>query len=144
MQTADIVIPLQVAIIDGAVYRKFTSTGGWYDFVEDDLNHLRSASSTDGTCPPAGSNLYRDGLNVGDLCVQLTIQDGGANDSDGVRDFVIRDPGGMALQPEPETVDSNTSADAKGRVGVANPWFLLAVSMLGYALNRYRCLRSRL
>lgn len=33
-------------------------------------------------------------LRSGDYCVRLTIEDGGPNDADGLRNGVIRDPGG--------------------------------------------------
>jgi hypothetical protein len=135
-EKVDVVIPLSAAIQQAVVLRKYNESG-WFDFVEDDMNKLSSAKTADGTCPPAGSSLYRSGLNVGDLCLQLTIQDGGANDADGVRNFIVKDPGGLALEPEPEedeVVDPAASAD--GRIGSVSLWAVLCLALLSGWLNR--------
>ena len=55
---------------------------------------LASAAGEKGACPPPGSPAYQAGLAAGAGCIQLTLTDGGPNDSDGVKDGVIRDPGG--------------------------------------------------
>jgi hypothetical protein len=110
----NVVIPLQSAIQQGSIYRKYNSSG-WFDFVEDDLNELRSSAGNEGACPQPGSNLYSEGLTPGHLCLQLTIQDGGANDAEGVRNYIVQDPGGLALAPAAEEVA--VAADESGRVG---------------------------
>jgi len=142
-ETVDVVVPLSAAIQQGVVLRKYNSTG-WFDFVEDDMNRLSSAKTADGTCPPAGSSLYRPGLNVGDLCLQLTIQDGGANDADGVRNFVVKDPGGLALEPEPEEQEVvDPAAGADGRIGSVSLWAVLSLALLSGWLNQRRAVVTR-
>lgn len=55
----------------------------WKEFNPDSNNHILSAKSdSDGNCPVALSELYAEGLNKGDNCVQLIIDDGGVNDQD--------------------------------------------------------------
>jgi hypothetical protein len=41
--------------------------------------------------------LYQEGLIIGNVCLRLYIEDGGANDSDGIANGVIDDPGGIAV-----------------------------------------------
>ena len=60
-----------------------------------------SAPGEPGNCPPPQSTVYRDGLNTGDWCVQLTIEDGGPNDADGLANGSIDDPGGVAMVDDP-------------------------------------------
>ena len=57
-----------------------------------------SAAGDPGVCPAAGSASYADGLTAGHHCVQLVVEDGGANDADGLANGVIRDPGGVAME----------------------------------------------
>jgi len=58
--------------------------------------------------------------------VQLTIQDSGANDADGVRNFIVKDPGGLALALEPEEeADAEGSGSSSGRLGSTSLWFML-------------------
>ncbi len=135
MQSVDVVLPLPSAIQSGAVYRKFIAATGWADFVEDDLNRISSARGENGSCPEPGSNDFKPGLNVLDNCIQLTIQDGGANDADGLRNYIIRDPGGLAIEPvaagagtpgEPTAAESG----ANGRLGAMNLLVLVSVFLL--------------
>jgi hypothetical protein len=58
--------------------------------------------------------------------VRLTIEDGGPNDADGVRNFVIRDPGGLAIPPD----ETPAPAQADGRIGVMHPLLLLLITTL--------------
>ena len=81
-------------------------TPAWLDFVEDDRNELRSAPGDNGSCPQPGSNLYRPGLNSGDLCLQLIIQDDSASDGGGLRNYIVKDPDGLAPAAE-EAVDTS-------------------------------------
>ena len=97
-----IVLPLGDAIVEYSVYRKINSEQQWADFVEDSNNIIATSSAVNGVCPPPHSELYQVGLNVGDICLKLLIEDGGANDADGIANGVIDDPGGIAV------VDNNT------------------------------------
>ena len=95
-QTANIVIPQRQAIPVDGIYRKLKN-GNWYTFVEDSNNKLWSAAGEQGYCPPPGSADYQPGLTAGHWCVQLTIEDGGPNDADGISNKMIIDPGGVGV-----------------------------------------------
>ncbi|MCK4875578.1 MAG: hypothetical protein KAS26_07005 [Sulfurimonas sp.] len=80
----------------GATYKKYDSnTSTWSDFVIDANNAVHSAASTADVCPAPGSDTYSVGLTTGHDCVQLTIQDGGPNDADGLANAEVKDPGGV-------------------------------------------------
>lgn len=91
-----IVIPQRKPIPANAVYRKFKD-GQWNNFVIDASNQVLSARGELGFCPPPGDSQWTDGMTEGDYCVQLRIQDGGANDDDGVANGTVVDPGGVAV-----------------------------------------------
>ncbi len=113
----NIVIPQRQPIPSKAIYLQCADRQ-WKTFSEDSRNQLASAPGLLGVCPPPGSAAYRAGLNEGDWCVQLTIEDGGANDTDGVENFAISSTGGVGAV----TVVSATS---RGGGGSMTPWFLL-------------------
>jgi FG-GAP-like repeat/Bacterial Ig domain/Bacterial TSP3 repeat/NHL repeat/Regulator of chromosome condensation (RCC1) repeat len=91
-----IVVPLHHPIPAGASYRKHT-VAGWRDFVVDADDAIASAPGGRGACPAPGDPAYTPGINPGDACLELTIQDGGANDADGQADGTIVDPSGLAM-----------------------------------------------
>ena len=93
-----LVSPLSGAIPEGAVYRKYSTLGGWANFIENATNALSSAMAVEGTCPELGSEVYTSGLTVGDDCLQLLIEDGGPNDADGAVNGTLVDPGGIAVK----------------------------------------------
>lgn len=103
-----IVLPLSTAIVEYSVYRKVNSENQWADFAEDSNNVLSTSAAVNGVCPPPHSELYRAGLNVGDTCLKLYIEDGGANDADGIANGVIDDPGGIAVDVPPEKSSSGS------------------------------------
>ncbi|UJF21568.1 Ig-like domain-containing protein [Shewanella sp. OMA3-2] len=90
-------LPQALPVPINAVYRKYSAQTGWRDFVINDKNSIASSIGEPGLCPPPGSSLWQAGLNEGHWCVQLTIQDGGANDDDGIVNGTIVDPGGVAV-----------------------------------------------
>ncbi len=96
-QSYRIVFPQIVPIPSNAVYRKYNNASGWNAFVEDADNQIHSSAGQEGFCPPPASELWVEGLNAGDWCVQLTIVDGGSNDDDGIANGTIVDPGGVAV-----------------------------------------------
>jgi len=117
-QSVTIVLPQLAPIPQDPVYRKLTSAG-WVDFAVDANNILASASGQQGICPPPGDSAYISGLVPGDWCVQLTIEDGGSNDADGIANGVISDPGGVADQsggsaPAPGAGSSGGSSGGSG------------------------------
>ncbi len=65
-------------------------SGGWQTLAVDASNQIASATSSGGSCPSVGNAAYTAGLNAGADCVQLSLADGGANDSDGAADSVLR------------------------------------------------------
>ncbi|MEE2022731.1 InlB B-repeat-containing protein [Alkalimonas mucilaginosa] len=99
-ESVPVAIPLPAgqSIPANAVWRKLVN-GRWQNFVEDNANRIDSAPRNAlGNCPVVSSDNWRSGLNQGDSCIRLTIEDGGPNDDDGRANSVIRDPGVLAQQ----------------------------------------------
>lgn len=96
--SVDVVIPLSSPLLEGSVYRKYDLQVGWFNFVEDNENFVSSAEGSAGACPEVASAEYQRGLLEGHFCVQLTIMDGGPNDSDNEANGVVKDPGGIAVE----------------------------------------------
>ena len=95
-QSVRLVIPVASGIPANAVFRKYTESGGWFDFVIDEGNGVASAPGEEGACPSVGSELFVAGLAEGDTCLQITVQDGGPNDADGSINGEYDDPSGIA------------------------------------------------
>ena len=93
-----LVVPLTVALPEGAVYRKYSAPGGWVDFIENATNGLSSTMAVEGICPELGSDVYIPGLTAGDDCLQLLIEDGGPNDADGVANGTLVDSSSIAIK----------------------------------------------
>lgn len=131
-QSVNVVLPQREVIPENAVYRKL-SDGQWFTFIEDDRNWVSSAQGEPGYCPPAGSPHFRPGLNAGDWCVQLTIEDGGANDDDGIVNRMVVDPGGVAVLGAREIT-------TRGGGGAFGLWglLLLALGALRLPAGRFR------
>jgi hypothetical protein len=131
-QSVNVVIPQDVTVPARAVYR-MQQRGGWATFIENAGNSVSSATGAEGYCPPPGDSAYTAGLTEGDWCVQLTIEDGGPNDADGVADQKIDDPGGTAVAvAAPATKSSN------GGGGALSPWWLMLMTLLLLLPRRYR------
>ena len=96
-QSYSLVLPQRSPIPANAVYRKYQAQHGWKDFVMDARNSIASSEGERGFCPPPGDSRWTPGLTEGHWCVQLTIEDGGPNDDDGVANRTIVDPGGVAV-----------------------------------------------
>jgi MYXO-CTERM domain-containing protein len=93
-----LVVPLGVSIPANAEYRKyFNEVIGWQAFTEDASNAIASASAVDGACPGVASESFTSGVNVGDNCLRLLIQDGGPNDVDMSENGTVVDPSGIAV-----------------------------------------------
>ena len=97
-QSVRVVIPQLNPLPNGAVYRKYDPNTGWQDFVVDGNNSIASAPGLQGECPLAGDLSFTAGLTEGYYCIQLTIEDGGANDMDGVANYVIEDPAQLVVR----------------------------------------------
>ncbi|MFT7192699.1 MAG: hypothetical protein ACI8U1_000313, partial [Rheinheimera aquimaris] len=95
-QSVRVVLPQRTPIPANAVYRKF-QRGQWITFTQNSNNALHSASGSPGYCPPPGSADWQPGLIAGNWCVQLTIEDGGPNDDDGLVNSAVVDPGAVTV-----------------------------------------------
>ena len=116
-QSVNVVLPQREAIPSRAVYRKYVEGKGWFNFVEDANNHLSSAKGEPGYCPAPGSDAFKPGLTEGDWCVQLTIKDGGPNDSDSKVNGTVKDPGGIG-QPIMHEVEVTTNGSGSMGLGM--------------------------
>lgn len=92
-----LVMPQRQPLPSDAVYRKYSPNKGWGSFVEDEQNMLWSAPGNMGICPSPKDSAWQQGLHQGYWCVQLMIEDGGANDDDGFVNQSISDPGGISV-----------------------------------------------
>jgi len=142
--SASIVIPVLAGIPEHAVYRKYLTDIGWQNFVVDDKNSLASAAGEQGACPEVGDNSYQPGLTAGHYCVQLTISDGGSNDSDGVANGIIKDPGGIAVEAsqlntsinvEIEELDVNSKSVNLGDQNTVMLRFRLTANEIGAVID---------
>ncbi|WP_413495931.1 Ig-like domain-containing protein [Shewanella baltica] len=96
-QSYSLVMPQRAPIPANAVYRKYQAQNGWKDFVLNERNSVASSEGERGFCPPPGDSRWTAGLTEGHWCVQLTLEDGGPNDDDGVANRAIVDPGGVSV-----------------------------------------------
>ena len=127
-----IVLPLPAAIVEYSVYRKVNAENQWSDFVEDSKNVISTSAAVNGVCPPPHSVLYQAGLNVGDTCLKLFIEDGGANDADGIVNGVIDDPGGIAVVDNTTiSLDVTPEKSSSGSLS-----FFVLLSLFSLALSR--------
>ena len=151
--SVNVVIPVGQAIPEDALYRKYTEEGGWVDFIADDNNAVKSALGADDACPGAGDDAYIDGLTAGDMCLQLTLEDGGPNDADGQVNGAIDDPGGIAIAAPVLVVEINAEGhQSRRKVGgcsvVEGPGdyglvLLALLALAGLTRRRFRALLVR-
>jgi hypothetical protein len=90
---------------------------GWQDFEIDTFNAVASAPGALHTCPQPGHSSYRTGLNEGDRCVQLTLEDGGLNDADMERNYRIVDPSGIGVPLSSSSGSSSSTSSSGGSDG---------------------------
>jgi hypothetical protein len=156
-QSARVVIPLLAQIPENPVYRKFMPNTGWQDFVADANNGIASAPGVQGICPPPSDAAYIAGLTPGYWCIQLTLEDGGANDADYEANAVISDPGGVgtvvtaASAPVVDSTDGLSSPPSSSsgggcsiqQDGRPDPTLPLLVLYAVFYLIRWRYLKSK-
>ncbi|WP_337842696.1 Ig-like domain-containing protein [Rheinheimera sp.] len=111
-----LVIPQRLPVPANAVYRKFNDVTGWVDFVSNERNSVSSAAGERGFCPPPGDAVWTAGLTEGHWCVQVTVEDGGPNDADGIANSAIVDPGGVAVELNDNTLPEATADEAVVRM----------------------------
>jgi len=148
------VLPLTEATPFWSLYRKFdNTTQTWGPFTIDSRNDVKTAplDVTTNECPQPGDGSYdrpvsgalAGKLRGGDMCVQLTVEDGGPNDADGAANGSVQDPGGVAEVPAAALPSPATSGG--GCVVSGGPvssqqraeWWLLA-GLLGWLGRRRR------
>jgi len=129
-QSAMLVIPQFNAIPNNAIYRKYFGTAGWQNFVIDSFNNLASSAGTPGACPPPGDSSYTPGLTEGHFCIQLTIQDGGPNDTDSIANLVIADPGTLSITMFNTTRQNETGSTATTDVSDSNGGGTINIGLL--------------
>jgi MYXO-CTERM domain-containing protein len=125
----NLVVPLAISIPANSEYRKyFNEDIGWRAFTTvtatgmDPLNAIASASAVDGACPGVDSDAYVSGVNAGDNCLRLTIEDGGPNDVDMTANGTVVDPGGIASFGDGTAPVITLIGDASVSVEVGNAY----------------------
>jgi len=111
-----LVIPQRLPVPINAVYRKFSDVTGWVDFVSNERNSVSSTAGERGFCPPPGDAVWTQGLTEGHWCVQVTVEDGGPNDADGIANSAIVDPGGVAVELNGNNLPVAVADEASVRV----------------------------
>ena len=111
-----LVIPVVSPITEGQVFRKYMGGNiGWQNFTEDAKNTIFSAKALDGACPEPASRLYDYGLQVGNNCIQIYIEDGGPNDADRKVNGIVTDPAGIANYLKPAEEPSSPLEDISSK-----------------------------
>lgn len=117
-QSVQVVIPQRQPIPAHPVYRLWDAQQSkWYTFVENGSNRLSSAPGEEGYCPPPGSGAYTPGLTSGHWCVQITLEDGGANDGDRQENGALSFSGGIAKM-ENSVVTGTSDGGGGGAMGL--------------------------
>jgi len=131
-QSANLVIPQINPIPNGAIYRKYFSESGWSVFTTDANNNLASAPGSPGVCPLPGDDAFTPGLTEGHYCIQLTIEDGGPNDTDRLQNYVIKDPGTLST---PLTEDNTPVAGNSQSGGGQLSFYFILILLMGTYLK---------
>ncbi|ABC29956.1 RTX toxins and related Ca2+-binding protein [Hahella chejuensis KCTC 2396] len=138
-QSVRVVLPQDQPLPANGVYRKFQNNS-WTTFVVDANNALHSAPGNPGYCPPPGDDSWETGLISGYYCLQLTIEDGGPNDADGLVNAAVEDPGVVAVDKRtPSDIESEGGGSGGGAI---NGTLLLALLGLSILSRRYLQLRT--
>lgn len=120
------VIPQRQPIPDHPDYRLWDAQQQhWVSFVENVNNRLSSAPGEPGYCPAPGSSAYTPGLTPGNWCVQIIVEDGGANDADHLHNGAMSISGGIAAR-----VNSVVTGTSSGGGGGAMGGFVFVLSLL--------------
>lgn len=141
--TVQVVLPLNTLLTADSAFIKYDTTNGWRDFVVNSDNQIAWTTwqfGIIGNCPESGSSSYSDDLSQkeGANCLQVTIQDGGPNDADGVVNGRIIDPLGIATTGSNVTiVTENDGGSGGGSVGFLE-WLLGLTLLIGLWIVRRR------
>jgi|GEM_PF-1211229 len=137
-QGMQVILPLSSAIPDNALLRRYQPGVGWSDFTIDQYNAIHSAPGNNGSCPSPGDAAYEVGLQAGNACIQLTIEDGGANDADHSRNGSVTSQYGLGQQ----AASSNSpginpgGGGGGGGGGALSMWLLLLLCLM--CLNKFK------
>jgi cytochrome c5 len=143
---AEVIVELKSNLPLNSAIRLFdTGSGQWNDFTSDTFNSFASAPlTTRGGCPLSASANYRAVLTAGLSCVRLNVQDGGANDADGIVNNqveLIFDIARKVLEDGgPATVNLNPAKSGGGSTG---PWILIVLLLTRLLLCSSQILRLR-
>ena len=118
-QTYQLVLPQRLPVPANAVYRKYNVVTGWVDFVSDSRNFVSSSAGERGFCPPPGDTRWSAGLTEGHWCVQVSVQDGGPNDADGIANGTIVDPSGVSIRNNGNRLPVAKPDAVTTRIGIA-------------------------
>ena len=148
-ESYNVMLPLSSDVPEGAVVRSFLGdNAGWQDFILDAFNGISSALAVGGACPAPGSHLYAEGLTLGANCLQLYIEDGGPNDSDGLIDGTVTNSSGIGLRVISEPVGPTSTVvvnfPSGGGCTVATGSSQDGSLMLLIAIGLLRLVRGRL
>jgi YD repeat-containing protein len=126
-----VVIPLTKPILKGAKYFKYDKNNGWREFKINAKNKVYSAQRvSEGVCPPVNDSSYKEGLIEGYYCIELELEDGGPNDTDGLINSEISDPSGVGIKEEkskstPNKSSTKTKSSGGGGFGFVLPLIAL-------------------
>ena len=147
--TADVVLPLSTPLAADSQFLKYDAVNGWRVFSEDANNRLAWANWLDGvvgSCPEASSTAYTadTAQKAGKTCLRVTLQDGGANDADGVVNGRIVDPLGVGAMQTNGGGSTGGGTASSGGGGGSFGWtqLLLSLTVLGVALRRRLAFRN--
>lgn len=115
------------------------NTGSWAAFDQTGNNQLSSAAATGGRCPALNSANYQPALNAGDVCVRVSLTDGGRHDADQAVNGRVELLGNIAAQSQrdgsPPTVDTSPSKSGGNALWLL---YLLLPRLLARPTTRYR------
>ena len=136
--TVQVVLPLNTLLTADSDFIKYDNTDGWRDFVTNNNNQIAWTTWQDGVvgnCPEPGSSRYTTdlGQKEGANCLQVTIQDGGENDADGVVNGRIIDPLGVATTGTDVTIVTVNDGGGSGGGGSMTllEWLLAMTLLMG-------------
>lgn len=103
-------------------FKLFTASNTWNDFSVTGNDTLKSAAKNSSSfyCPPPAHADYNTaGIAVGKECVELTITDGGSNDSDGIVNGSVRVLGAVFISTS-DTTTTTTPITTPGDISASN------------------------
>lgn len=121
-----VLIEQRSVIQANAEFRLYKADTGWFTFITDEFNFVESAMSVDGVCPPLGDLEYESGLLDGYDCVQITVEDGGPNDADGVVNGKVSVLGGVG---QPDDRPNGDDSDGSGSLDYLLMTLLMMLSL---------------